>query len=261
LSYNSSKFPPMSKPFQHKKSLSINTNFNNNLQFDGYSTPMGGAVFYKPQQRGTTSPKQHSLNSQTSHQQPQQNPFVVSNSEKVPLTSKSAPATPTGHSKVTPTIVNNVVAMSLEWRIKKEKAQKKNSKAKETDIKRLAARQKQIDIGMSTAGYKAFIEQVPQEKRTKMHPRIPDINQDCSKRSWDGQVRKWRRQLHAYDPASVDGENESDVANDEEDEDDDNEEVDDNVTNINSDEEYSTENISSQQKNNADLKSHETTEV
>lgn len=28
----------------------------------------------------------------------------------------------------------------------------------------------------------------------------PDASQRCSKRAWDGQVRKWRRQLHLWDP-------------------------------------------------------------
>lgn len=35
--------------------------------------------------------------------------------------------------------------------------------------------------------------------RTKEHPRTPDKTQVCSKRSWDGQISKWRRQLHAFD--------------------------------------------------------------
>ena len=31
-------------------------------------------------------------------------------------------------------------------------------------------------------------------------PVTPDIHQACSKRAFDGQVRKWRRMLHAWDP-------------------------------------------------------------
>lgn len=31
-------------------------------------------------------------------------------------------------------------------------------------------------------------------------PHTPDKYANCSKRSFDGQLRKWRRQLHAYDP-------------------------------------------------------------
>jgi len=75
----------------------------------------------------------------------------------------------------------------------------KKEKPRELDEKRIAARQKQIDIGMNTDGYRRFMATVPAESRTKSHPRVPDVRQVCSKRSWDGQVRKWRRQLHDYD--------------------------------------------------------------
>lgn len=34
-------------------------------------------------------------------------------------------------------------------------------------------------------------------------PNTPDKYQRCSKRSWDGQVRKWRRELHEWDPEEV----------------------------------------------------------
>ena len=36
--------------------------------------------------------------------------------------------------------------------------------------------------------------------RTSSHPMTPNPRKPCSKRSWDGQVRKWRRALHQYDP-------------------------------------------------------------
>jgi len=91
--------------------------------------------------------------------------------------------------------------VSLEWRAKKPRKEK----PREHDSRRLAARQKQIDIGMNTVGYKRFCELVPDAARSKNHPKIPDINQVCSKRSWDGQVRKWRRQLHDFDPADEAG--------------------------------------------------------
>ena len=34
-------------------------------------------------------------------------------------------------------------------------------------------------------------------------PITPDVRQLCSKRAFDGQVRKWRRMLHRYDPAAA----------------------------------------------------------
>lgn len=47
-------------------------------------------------------------------------------------------------------------------------------------------------------------------QRKKEHPRTPDIRQVCSKRSWDGQIRKWRRLLHEYDPPKGDDEEDPD---------------------------------------------------
>lgn len=95
----------------------------------------------------------------------------------------------------------SAVARSLDFDGEADAEKKvKKVKAKETDVKRLASRQKQLDIGMNTAGYRAWLEQVPAAKRNTVGPRIPDLFQICSKRSWDGQVRKWRRELHSYDP-------------------------------------------------------------
>ncbi|KAK5578013.1 hypothetical protein RB653_002963 [Dictyostelium firmibasis] len=72
----------------------------------------------------------------------------------------------------------------------------KKTPLRETDPKRLAARQRQIDIGKMTAGYKNYIVLVPKSKRKPTDPKTPNKNQVCSKRSWDGQIKKWRRQLH-----------------------------------------------------------------
>lgn len=41
--------------------------------------------------------------------------------------------------------------------------------------------------------------------RTRAHPQTPNVHQECSKRSMDGQVRKWRRMLHAFDPGVMNG--------------------------------------------------------
>mmetsp|Transcript_33499 Transcript_33499/g.56264 ORF Transcript_33499/g.56264 Transcript_33499/m.56264 type:complete len:237 (+) Transcript_33499:363-1073(+) len=74
---------------------------------------------------------------------------------------------------------------------------------KETDGHRLCQRLKQLDYGRNTLGYERYIETVPKHKRGRhnpSHPMTPDVQQICSKRSWDGQVKKWRRELHAWDP-------------------------------------------------------------
>lgn len=84
------------------------------------------------------------------------------------------------------------------------------TKQVEMDPHRLCQRQKQIDYGKNTLGYERYIEMVPRYKRTKSHPRTPDIRQVCSKRSWDGQIRKWRRLLHEYDPPKGEDEEDSD---------------------------------------------------
>lgn len=72
---------------------------------------------------------------------------------------------------------------------------------RETCPKKLASRQKQIDYGKNTTGYAMYVAQVPRNQRKRGdHPWTPNKFQICSKRSWDGQVRKWRRALHKFDP-------------------------------------------------------------
>jgi len=70
----------------------------------------------------------------------------------------------------------------------------------ETDPHRLKQRQKQIDYGYRTIGYIRYILAIRKEDRIKEHPKTPRKSQACSKRSWDGQVKKWRRELHKWDP-------------------------------------------------------------
>jgi len=82
-------------------------------------------------------------------------------------------------------------------------------KQREADEHRLGQRQKQIDYGKATVGYNHYLDLVPRKNRNKEEPRTPDKHQMCSKRSWDGQVRKWRRLLHSYDPESTDSSSDS----------------------------------------------------
>jgi len=72
------------------------------------------------------------------------------------------------------------------------------------DEQRLAQRQKQIDYGYRTVGYLRYRLLVPKDHRKPDHPRTPKKTQSCSKRSWDGQLKKWRRDLHLWDPDNVD---------------------------------------------------------
>jgi len=72
------------------------------------------------------------------------------------------------------------------------------------DEQRLAQRQKQIDYGYRTVGYLRYRLLVTKDQRKPEHPRTPKKTQGCSKRSWDGQLKKWRRDLHLWDPDNVD---------------------------------------------------------
>jgi len=75
-----------------------------------------------------------------------------------------------------------------------------SSSPKIVDAHQLEQRQKQIDYGHQTLGYIRYRLLVPKEKRTRDDPRTPKKSQACSKRSWDGQIKKWRRDMHKWDP-------------------------------------------------------------
>jgi len=79
----------------------------------------------------------------------------------------------------------------------------------ETDVRRLEQRQKQIDLGKKTLSYFLYCKKVPKNQRKRGDPITPRKNQICSKRSWDGQIRKWRRMLHEYDPKTEEEINEA----------------------------------------------------
>eukprot|EP01101_Sappina_pedata_P005761 TRINITY_DN2715_c0_g1_i1.p1 TRINITY_DN2715_c0_g1~~TRINITY_DN2715_c0_g1_i1.p1 ORF type:complete len:430 (+),score=134.17 TRINITY_DN2715_c0_g1_i1:2-1291(+) len=73
----------------------------------------------------------------------------------------------------------------------------------ESNPRRLEMRQKQIDIGKNTPGYANYRRLVPKDQRRRGDPQTPNKHQVCSKRSWDGQIRKWRRLLHLFDPPEL----------------------------------------------------------
>ena len=86
---------------------------------------------------------------------------------------------------------------------KKPRSRKTARKGKdhESDEHRLAQRAKQIAYGENTPGYGNFTRALESDSQLLKGclPVKPSLHQKCSKRSWDGQIRKWRRALHMYD--------------------------------------------------------------
>ena len=88
-----------------------------------------------------------------------------------------------------------------------------------TLARRLEQRLKQVQLGKRTVGYARYRAAVAKRERVEgQHPRTPNAKRACSKRSWDGQVRKWRRELHRWDEGK-NGEREEGGAEAEEEED------------------------------------------
>jgi len=82
-----------------------------------------------------------------------------------------------------------------------EEEHRGRSSERETNESRLAQREKQIRIGKNTEAYKRYSQiTAAQSPLSKRRLKTPDKYQICSKRSWDGQIIKWRKSLHKYDP-------------------------------------------------------------
>mmetsp|Transcript_34796 Transcript_34796/g.63359 ORF Transcript_34796/g.63359 Transcript_34796/m.63359 type:complete len:234 (+) Transcript_34796:53-754(+) len=77
--------------------------------------------------------------------------------------------------------------------------QPRGAQAGQVTDRRVAARQRQVDIGKARPEYVRYLQFVPKEQRTPTCPRTPDPLACVSKRQFDRQLSEWRRQLHEYD--------------------------------------------------------------
>ena len=67
---------------------------------------------------------------------------------------------------------------------------------------KIAKRQRQIDIGKATVGYKNYIHHVSKKARefkNPRHPNTPKKTAKISKRNFQGLIAAWRKQLHKWD--------------------------------------------------------------
>lgn len=67
---------------------------------------------------------------------------------------------------------------------------------------KMKKRQRQIDMGKRTAGYKNYTHHVPKEDRkprNRKHPVTPNKTAFVSKRKFDRKIASWRKKLHAWD--------------------------------------------------------------
>ncbi|EAL68748.1 hypothetical protein DDB_G0277383 [Dictyostelium discoideum AX4] len=214
---NGQKYPifsPQISPFKiaYAQSSSTKTNINNNNNNNNITpTKKANSNITTPQSNN----RNNHYNSNTKSSTKKQNPIPFSLNTATPNqknttttpSKKSTTTTPKSNKKIndvnaafaavanSTTTTEQPVAI-IDGATPSTNESPKKTPLKETDPKRLAARQRQIDIGKMTAGYKNYIALVPKSKRKPTDPKTPNKNQVCSKRSWDGQIKKWRRQLH-----------------------------------------------------------------
>lgn len=76
--------------------------------------------------------------------------------------------------------------------------ERQSANGTEDDLHRVAQRQKQIDLGKDTLAYDCFVNTVAREDRKPQHPMTPLATQRCSRRSFVGQIKRWRKMLFDF---------------------------------------------------------------
>merc|ERR1712098_796474 len=79
---------------------------------------------------------------------------------------------------------------------KRRKPKLYNPDEVETDSNVLARREKQLEYLRRTDDYKIYLEMVPKQQRTNSMPNTPDMNRKFSRRHRDGNVKKWKIDVH-----------------------------------------------------------------
>uniref|UniRef100_A0A0N5AKH0 SLBP_RNA_bind domain-containing protein n=1 Tax=Syphacia muris TaxID=451379 RepID=A0A0N5AKH0_9BILA len=67
-----------------------------------------------------------------------------------------------------------------------------------TDQKIIDKRTKEIEKAKEKPVYARYLAEVPRAERTKEHPKTPNKFINYSRRSWDSQVRRWKRSLYIW---------------------------------------------------------------
>jgi hypothetical protein len=88
-----------------------------------------------------------------------------------------------------------VEKVSMKYKIDQEKLLKNV----ESDAETLRKRQKKINFGKVTPEYQRYIQEVPRKERQPYHPKTPNKFRKCSRRKFDGLIKKWRKILHVWD--------------------------------------------------------------
>lgn len=99
------------------------------------------------------------------------------------------------HEQQTKELDEFVAKVCVKYTLDKEKLMK----SLETNCDVLRKRQKQINYGKLTAEYQRYVLEIKKHKRKPFHPRTPNKFVKCSRRRFDGQVKKWRKLLHVWD--------------------------------------------------------------
>ena len=90
----------------------------------------------------------------------------------------------------------NTVAPTKSLKDIPTKRRKKKIVSEETMIKRVAARQKQINIAKASLEYARYIEAVPLDRRSASDPQTPDPNERIGLKKFDRKRATWRRAMH-----------------------------------------------------------------